>query len=361
MIFNYFPAWSKKGKSYLSGAIKIGGWLILLWLPGMLLSLANKPVVRAFHLQGYAQGTTYHITYYAADSVIRQQSIDSLLNTIDSSLSLYKPYSLISRFNASVAGVTMDSHMKKVVAKSFEIYEDTRGVFDVTVQPLVEAWGFSARATEGLPDSSRIKALLKCVGTGKLHIKGDSLGKEIPCLRIDLNGIAQGYSVDVIASFFRRNLIKDFLIELGGEIVVSGRKQPGGEKMSVAIEAPGYEGFGPPVFQKIVYLDGGALTTSGNYRKFYESNSRKINHLIDPFTGYSFQNELISVTVWAKDALTTDGYDNALMGMGLKKALDFVEAKKEMEAYFIYTLPDGTIKDTATRGFYDLCGGNVVP
>ena len=361
MIFNYFQVGCKKGKPYLSGVKKTGGLLIVLWLSGGLLSLANKPVVRAFHVQVYAQVTTYHITYYAADPVISQQSIDRLLCVIDSSLSLYKPNSLISRFNASVAGLKMDSHMKKVVAKSFEIYEDTRGVFDVTVQPLVEAWGFSARTTGGLPDSSRIKALIKCVGTGKLHIKGDSLAKEIPCLRIDLNGIAQGYSVDVIASFLRKNLIKDFLIELGGEIVVSGRKQPGREKMSVAIEAPGFEGFDQPVFQKIVHLDGGALTTSGNYRKFYESNFRKINHLIDPFTGYSFQNELISVTVWAKDAITADGYDNALMGMGLKKALDFAEAKKEMEAYFIYMQPDGTIKDTATRGFYVLCGEIVVP
>lgn len=355
MIFSYFPACYKKCKSYLSGLIKTGRWLIVVSLSGMLLSLASNPVVRPYHLQGYAQGTTYHITYYAADAVIRQQSIDSLLDTIDSSLSLYKAYSLINRFNASGTGVKMDSHMKKVMAKSFEIYKDTRGIFDVTVQPLVEAWGFSAKATEGLPDSSRIKELLKCVGTGKLHIKGDSLAKDISCLRIDLNGIAQGYSVDVIATFFRKNLIKDFLVELGGEIVVSGRKQPGREKMGVAIEAPDFDRFDQPLFQKMVYLDSGALTTSGNYRKFYESNSRKINHLIDPFTGYSFQNELISVTVWAKEAITADGYDNALMGMGLKKALDFAEAQKEMEAYFIYKQPDGTIKDTATRGFYTLC------
>ena len=328
----------------------------LFLLSALVLSFGNKPVPKAFRLQGYAQGTSYHIVYYSADSVISQRSVDSLLTSIDSSLSLYKPYSVINRFNEAVHGITMDRHMKKVVEKSIEIYADTKGVFDVTVQPLVEAWGFSAKHIESLPDSNKIKSLLKCVGTEKLHIKGDSLYKNVSCLRIDLNGIAQGYSVDEIASFFRKNSIDDFLVELGGELVVSGRKLPGGEKMSVAIEAPQSDAFGPSAFQKILHLDHGALTTSGNYRKFYESNSRKINHLINPFTGYSFQNELISVTVWANDGITADGYDNALMGMGLKNALRFIETKKDMEAYFIYMQPDGSIKDTATKGFQMLFG-----
>jgi FAD:protein FMN transferase len=344
MIFDYFlHRYIKK-----LDRIKIGCFFFFISV--LTISFVNNPVIKAFHLQGYAQGTSYHIVYYSADSLISQRSVDSLLTAIDSSLSLYKPYSTINEFNASSHGVLMDGHMKKVVEKSIEIYKETNGLFDITVQPLVEAWGFGVRNVESLPDSNKIKELLKCVGTGKLHIKDDSLYKNVPCLHLDLNGIAQGYSVDVIANFFRKNSIDNFLIELGGELVVSGRK-PRGEMMNVAIEAPRYEGFGLSAFQKILHLDYGGLTTSGNYRKFYESSSRKINHLINPFTGYSFQNELISVTVWAKDAITADGYDNALMGMGLKKALQFIQTKKDIEAYFIYRQQDGTIKDTSTKGF----------
>lgn len=309
---------------------------------------------RAFYLQGYAQGTSYHITYYSVDSVIAQTSVDSILNSIDSSLSLYKPYSLINRFNASVQGLKMDHHLKNVIEKSVEIYKDTKGVFDITVQPLVEIWGFGVRHTTAVADSLQVKEILKCVGTGKLHIKGDQLIKAIPCLSIDLNGIAQGYSVDVLAAFFKERGINDFMIELGGELIVSGRRQPGGEKMIIGIEGPGAAEIGQTSFQRILQLDSGSITTSGNYRKFYESGSRKISHLIDPFTGYSFQNELVSVTVWAKDAITADGYDNALMGMGLNDAMRFVENKKEMEAYFIYVRPDGVIADTATMGFYTI-------
>lgn len=284
-----------------------------------------------------------------------QEEIDSILRSIDSSLSLYKNYSLISKFNASATGLKMDCHLNKVVSKSFEIYKKTGGLFDITVQPLVEAWGFSARKVTSLPDSIQVKKLLHCVGTGKLHIRENNrLTKELPCLKIDLNGIAQGYSVDVLAGYLQKKGIAHFLVELGGELVVRGRRQPGGEMMTIGIEGPDSSTFGSEPLRKLVHLDHGALTTSGNYRKFYESGSRRINHLIDPFTGYPFQNELISVTVWAKDAITADGYDNALMGMGLKKAMDFVKNSGELEAYFIYRNADASIADTATKGFPEM-------
>lgn len=321
----------------------------------LFLSFSKQEALKAFHLEGPAQGTTYHITYYAVDSVVNRNDVDSILRCIDSSLSLYKSYSLINQFNASPAGLKMDDHLSTVVSRSFEIYKKTGGLFDITVQPLVEAWGFSARHVTSLPDSAQVKKLLRCTGTNKLHIKKDNvLYKELPCTKIDLNGIAQGYSVDVIAVFLRRRGIAHFLVELGGELIVNGRKQPGGEVMTIGIEAPDPQAFGSAPLRKLVRLPQGALTTSGNYRKFYESGSRKINHLINPFTGYPFQNELISVTVWANDAITADGYDNALMGMGLKKAMDLVEKTNGLEAYFIYTNANGFIADTATKGFYKI-------
>jgi thiamine biosynthesis lipoprotein len=322
---------------------------LILSLPGF-----KKTAISAFRISGYAQGTTYHITYYAADSSISQQSIDSIFSSIDSSLSLYQPYSLINQFNQSLKGVKTDRYLSDVVHKSIEIYKETNGISDITVQPLVEAWGFSARHVTEMPDSSRIQSLLLCVGSDKIQLKGDFLYKQKPCVRIDVNGIAQGYSVDVLAAYFKKRGVNNFLIEVGGELIVSGRKQPGNEVMRVGIESPGNENFGQEGFRQVINLTAGALTTSGNYRKFYENGSKKISHLIDPHTGFSFANELISVTVWAKDAITADGYDNALMGMGLKKAFDFLKRKNNLEAYFIYSAPGGSIKDTATTGFYAL-------
>ena len=120
--------------------------------------------------------------------------------------------------------------------------------------------------------------------------------------------------------------------------------------MSVGIETPGEEAPFSTI-EKVVYLDQGAITTSGNYRRYYENKGNKISHLINPGTGYTLQNELISVTVYAKDAITADGYDNALMAMGMKKAMAFVEKRKDMAAHFIYRKNDGTIADTLTKRF----------
>ena len=239
--------------------------------------------------------------------------------------------------------------LKKVVKKAQGVYKNTNGLFDITVEPLTTIWGFGPTKTVIFPDSTIIKSILPCVNSNLLYWKGKKLMKKNPCVKIDANGIAQGYSVDVLADFLEQNGIQNYLIELGGEIRIKGRK-PGNEKMSIGIEAPGDD----PEFtliQKVVWSDKGAITTSGNYRRYYESDGKKITHLINPKTGYTLQNELISVTVYAKDAITADGYDNAIMAMGLKKGLAFVEKNNELAAHFIYSKKDGTVADTMSKRF----------
>lgn len=316
-------------------------------------SYNQRKEIRKIQINGLAQGTTYHITYYAVDTVIVKMQIDSILDRIDSSLSLYKPYSLVSQFNNSTGGIVVDDHFKKVVNKAMDTYQKTNGLFDITVESLTEIWGFGPSGMKDRPDSSTISNILGCVNSKLLKWKKQRLVKENPCVKIDPNGIAQGYSVDVIADFFERRGISNYLIELGGELRIKGRKQPGKEKMSIGIEAPGDD----PDFsliEKIVWLDNGAITTSGNYRRYYESNGEKVSHLLNPKTGYSLHNELISVTVYAKDAMTADAYDNALMAMGLQKAIAFVEKRKDMAAHFIYRKTNGTIADTLSKRFYAL-------
>ena len=299
---------------------------------------------------GVAQGTTYHISYFATDTLISKKQVDSVFDRIDSSLSLYRPYSLINQFNNSIEGITADGHLAKVVKKAIRLFHETGGQFDITVEPLTSAWGFGPGKMKDLPDSATIAAMLPCVNSNLLYWKGRQLRKSKPCVKLDANGIAQGYTVDVLALFFEKHGIKNYLIELGGEIRIRGRKYPGGEKMSVGIESPGDDP-GYSIIEKVIWIDEGAITTSGNYRRYYESDGKKITHLINPKTGYSIQNELISVTVFAKDAITADGYDNALVAMGLEKALAFVEKRRDIAAHFIYHRTDGSIADTMSKRF----------
>lgn len=313
------------------------------------LFFAEYPVLKKIQIYGTAQGTTYHITYYAQDSFIIKRQIDSVLNKIDSSLSLYKSYSLVNQFNQSASGITADQHLMKVVTKALEVYRTTKGLFDITVFPLTDAWGFGPQKRNSLPDSAEIKKIMPCVDSRLLIKKKNKIVKIKSCVQLDPNGIAQGYSVDVLADFFERQGVRNYIIELGGEIRIRGRKQDN-EKMSIGIEAPG-DDVDFSMIEKIVYLDHGAITTSGNYRRYYESNGRKITHLLNPKTGYTLQNELISVTVFAKDAMTADAYDNALMVMGLEKALAFVEKRKDLAAHFIYKTADGKVADTMSKRF----------
>ena len=310
----------------------------------------GKAEINTHRISGYAQGTTYQITYYAPVSIISQRQTDSILLKIDSSLSLYKPYSLINRFNSCEKELQIDKHFQAVVKRSLEIYKETDGVFDITVKPVVQAWGFGVKRSSAIPDSNTINELMTCVGSDKLNLKRTKLSKSKPCVQIDVNGIAQGYTVDVLADFLEEKGIVNYMIELGGEIRVKGRK-PNGSLMSIGIEAVPSNAKSEEAIQKVLHIPEGAVTTSGTYRQYFTSGNRQISHLIDARTGYPIENELISVTVWAPNAITADGYDNALMGMGLDNAMKFIEKRKNLEAHFIYQ-KGGSVADTASTGFY---------
>lgn len=325
-------------------------YLIGVFVFGMVTLLAFKQENQKFQIAGDAQGTTYHITYYAQAGVISKQQVDSVLLRIDSSLSIYKPYSVISRFNNSSRGCVIDNYLKTVVKKSLEISKATGGISDITVFPLVKAWGFGATHVKTIPDSAYIQSLLPCIGADKIKLVGNRLIKTADCVKIDVNGIAQGYSVDLVADYFESRHVVNYIIEIGGELRVRGRK-PDGQMMTIGIESPPEDYLSEQVVSKVIKLSSGAITTSGNYRKYVKSGNKKLSHLIDPKTGFPFQNEMISVTIRAKDGITADGYDNALMGMGLSKSFEFLKHHTELEAYFIYHRKDGSVADTASAGF----------
>lgn len=302
---------------------------------------------------GFAQGTNYSVLYYTKSNTVSKMQIDSIFGTIDYSLSIYNEHSLISKFNASKKGIQVDEHFINVVRRSSEIHNTTKGLFDITILPLMELWGFKQKGIMPVqPSKIEIQSIRKCVGMNLLEIKGNNVVKKKPCVKIDVNGIAQGYSVDVVTQFLLSHNISNFIVEVGGEVRVNGRHQPSGKMMRVGIQMPKENDSILVPTQKIIIIGNGAITTSGNYRKFYESKAKKISHLMNPKSGKPIDNDLISVTVFAKDAATADGFDNALMVLGLKKAIKFAENSTEIEAYFIYKDKLGKVKDTATVNFY---------
>ena len=305
-----------------------------------------------FQISGFAQGTSYQISYYAGDAIISSKSIDQKFTELDSSLSIYKPYSLINQFNNSEKGIEMDEHLYKVVQRSIKIWKESDGVIDISILPIVEAWGFGAKRHSNQPSEEVISKALACSGSDKLHIRGRQLIKDIPCLKIDVNGIAQGYSVDVITDYIESQGVQNYLIEIGGEIRVKGRKQPGNQIMRIGIEQPSNDKDEEAVIQKIIEMKGGAITTSGNYRKYIQNGSKKLSHLMDPKTGRPIENEMISVTVRTANAMSADGYDNVLIGKDLEKAFAFLKKHKGLEAYFIYQDKNGKVRDTASTGFF---------
>lgn len=305
-------------------------------------------------LEGNAQGTTFSVVY--ADSAGRDFSVavDSIFRVIDRSMSLWDSTSIISLLNANRPDIRADAHFTKVFNKAWEVSAQTDGYFDCTVGPLVKAWGFSYKKGLSPPDSAQVDSILQLIGYQKVRLEGGKLIEQTPHTEIDFNAIAQGYTVDVLAALLEGQRIRDYLVELGGEIRVRGHRWPSGERLRVGIERPDTSAFAAVALQHVISLAAGGVTTSGNYHKFRRVGALRVSHLINPKTGYPFQNELISVTVVAPDAVTADAYDNALMGMGLRQALVFLRQRPALQAYFIYQRPDGTAAEAATPGFQRL-------
>jgi len=308
-----------------------------------------------FEIDGFAQGTTYHIVYYGLAKTITNKQTDSLLKSLDKSVSLYLPGSLIRQFNESDKGISIDEPFRVLIRKALEINKATDGVVDVTVKSLVDAWGFGVKKAAAPPGDEKIKQILTNVGPEQIWLKGNFLHKKSKDVQIDLNGIAQGYSADLLAALLDQSGINDYVVEIGGELRIKGNK-PGKEPFKIGIEAIDGTDMAPSPLRKVIAPGRGAVTTSGNYRKYLEANGKKISHIINPKTGYPAINEMISVTVWAEDGITADGYDNGFMVMGLKKTLRFLEKRTDIGAYIIYKKENGTVADTVTTGFkgYDI-------
>jgi thiamine biosynthesis lipoprotein len=310
----------------------------------LLILFSCKEKTKFSEFNGFAQGTTYHMVFENTGSVnsmeLRNQ-VEKILHRFDMSLSLYIDSSVVSRINRNETTVP-DSFFIEVFKKSKEISTLTDGAFDVTVGPLVEAWGFGPDAHRNFSESKR-DSLLQIVGMSKVEIKGGELIKADPHISLDFNAIAQGFSVDVICRYFDSRGIKSYLIEIGGEVRVKGDK--GGVLWKIGIDKPVDNNMMPGNdLEAIIELKDRALATSGNYRKFYIEDGIKYSHTIDPKTGYPAKNQLLSATILADECATADGIATACMVIGKDKTIEFLDRHPEYEAYLIYSDDSGNFR-----------------
>jgi len=300
-------------------------------------------------LTGFTQGTTFHITYEDKADKDLSGSIDSIFNAFNLTFSAYIPNSIVSRINQNDPTVLLDDQFIEVYNKSREVWKETNGDMDLTVAPLVDIWGFGPGKRAEV-DSMRIDSILQYVGMQKIRLEGRKLIKELPGIKIDVNSIAQGYSVDVVYRYLEQRGIKNFMVEIGGEVRVKG-KNPSGNTWRIGVDKPtDGNNVAGEALQTVILLSNKAVTTSGNYRKFFEENGRKYSHIIDPHTGYPYNNSLLSVTVIADDALTADGYDTGLMVLGLEGARALLKRHPELDAYMIYSDEKGKYQVEYTKG-----------
>ena len=292
---------------------------------------------------GEAQGAYYHIQYMSNGGKDFHFQIDSIFKEIDSSLSIYKDYSLISKLNKG-EDVKTDTLFNTVFKGAQKVFLESEGNFDCSVSPLVNAWGFyKDKLGDSLViDSAKFRKFLPYVGFDKISLIADSL--VLPKgMRLDFNAIAQGYTVDVIAQFLQAKGYSNYLIEVGGELLAKG-KNADGNIWRVGVDKPSENIDENERFQFILNLENKALATSGNYRKFYEKDGVKYAHTINPFTGFPTQNRLLSVTVIHDNCMLADAYATAFMVMGVKKSKWFAKEHPEIEIYLVYAGKDSSWK-----------------
>lgn len=319
-------------------------FLSLLPLQTAVASDGESPMIS---ISGEAQGTTYHIKYYDEKNRDFKTSIDSLLTAFDRCLSLYRADSELSAFNNGSIHPIRARWFYEVLKKSEEIYLVTDGAFDPTIMPLAEAYGFGIKKNID-PRQIDLDSLLPLVGFKNIRFDSLSVRKTKPGVKLDFNGIAQGYSVDVVAQFLREHAVTRYMVEIGGEVLCAGSKT-GGKPWVTGIENP----MKPNALAATVRLSDRAMTTAGNYHNHFTKNGQTFNHIIDPRTGSMEQTDLLSVTVFAKDAITADGYDTAFFVIGLEPTKTFLKNRKDIDVYMLYTNEEGQLLSFMTDGIKD--------
>lgn len=297
-------------------------------------------------LSGPVFGTSYSIIY---DSEIDYQSqIDSLFDVINKSMSTYQTNSDISKLNRNEDSL-VDAHFIKVFETSKEIYKQTNGVFDPTIGAVVNAWDFGPEGKIVNLDSLKIDSLMVSVGLDKVKRYGHKIIKPAGTF-IDFNAIAKGYGVDVIGEFLESKNIKNYLVEIGGEIRAKGENTEKQAPWKIGIEMPHFDG--EQSILKAIGVHNEAMATSGTYRKFkVDAEGNRYAHIIDAKTGYPSKTNLLSISVIASDCMTADAYATAFKAMGIEKVKTFLKSHPELKVFFIFENDKKELETLSFNGF----------
>ena len=304
--------------------------------------VACQPSVneKVYLIEGEAQGSTYHIKYIAERDENLKPAIDSILEVIDRSMSTYRPDSAISKINQGDTTVVVDEHFRKVFEASQQIWQESEGLFDPTVGVLVNAWGFGKQkiSEADLPTDKKIDSLRKYVGFDKVALTEKNLiKKRYTEILFDFNAIAQGYTSDVVANYLSAKGIKNYIVEIAGEMYLKGRNTVEDKSWTIGVENPLKPLDDRDLVATIQFTNQG-LATSGNYRKVWiDSNGRKYVHSINPITGRATQSDVLSATVVAPSTMLADGYATMFMVMGLAKSKAFLEKHPDLAVLLVYS------------------------
>ena len=313
---------------------------LILLIVGTILIIRNQNITPYHNDRGMVFGTTYSITYQADSSL--HTSIKKELQKVDEALSPFNKQSVITAVNEN-RNMTVNKMFADVFLMAEKISEDTDGAFDITVAPLVNAWGFGFKSGKH-PSRHDIDSLKTIIGYKKVSLNDLRVTKTDPRVMLDCSSIAKGYGSDAVAAMLERHGVKNYMVEIGGEIVTKGISQkrmpwkigvtkPIDDSLSLSQE-----------IQCIINVTDKAMATSGNYRNFYYHGGKKYAHTIDPKTGYPVQHSILSATVIANNCATADAYATAFMVMGMEKAQKLLERHPELMAYIIFADKDGIIQ-----------------
>lgn len=331
---------------------------------GIVLLEGCGPSVEILEFTGVQQGTSYHIKVVTDPRKIPpelvRQKIDAIFASVDVAISNYRDDSEISRFNQQKTRnwVSVSYPVAYLTSLAHEVSEKTHGCFDLTVKPLFDLWGFSKSGPQKVPPEAQIQKIMRHVGIHLIEVDLNTsrIRKKDPEVRLDLSSIGQGYTVGAVADELEALHIQDYLVEIGGELKVRGKK-PDGSHWKVAVEKP------TPFTKEIQSLidvresRGTAIMTAGTYRHFFEQEGQVYSHILDPRSGRPITHNLLSVTILHENPTMADLWDTALLCVGETEALNIAEKEgfkvlliSDHEHRLIETMSTAFIKEKEAKG-----------
>ncbi|MBA1376986.1 FAD:protein FMN transferase [Pseudomonas brassicacearum subsp. neoaurantiaca] len=334
-----------------------GRWVGLVMLAGVLSACGNGDTLERF--DGPTMGSHYsiqyvrHVTTPGPKTV--QDEVERILAEVDRQLSTYRSDSDIERFNAlpSDSCLVMPGPVLELISVGEELSSQSGGAFDLTVEPLLNLWGFGPQSRkEEVPSAEALTEVRRRVGHGHLRIEGDRLCKDA-AVAVDFNSIAAGYAVDRIAARFQALGIDSYLAEATGELKAVGRK-PDGSPWRIALEEPRDD---RQVAERVIEVNGYGVSTSGDYRKYFEQGGKRYSHTFDARTGAPVLHNLASVTVIHPSAMMADGLSTLLLILGPEEAWDYAQ-KQGIGVFFVLRDNDRFVVRT-NDAFERMVGGKT--